>query len=109
MLATIALLALLPTLLALPTTSTKRANSVQISAGRDGLCLSIQGGNGAQYYAGLPVVSLPCGQASYWDISPGSGSVILSNTDFALDAGSTPGNNGGLKIWTSYPGLYQQT
>jgi len=102
------LLALLPCLLAFPTV-TKRADNQLISAGRDGLCLSLQGGKGTAASNGVPVVSLPCDQASTWSISPGSGSVIVSGTNFALDAGSNPGNNGALKVWTSYPGLYQQT
>lgn len=89
----------------------KRATGQLISAGRDGLCLSVQGGSGAALGAGLAVESIACDQASLWDISPGSGSVLVSGSNgaFALDAGSNPGNNQALKIWTSYPGLYQQT
>jgi hypothetical protein len=104
-----ALLALLPTLLAHPF---KRATGQTISAGRDNLCLSVEGGSAAisSLSAGVKVVSLPCEQASTWDISSGSGSVVVSgNSGFALDAGSDPGNNGGLKVWNSYPGLFQQT
>jgi hypothetical protein len=53
---------------------------------------------------------MPCEHALAWDISPGSGSVVLTaNKGFALDAGSEPGDNGGLTIWSSSPGLYQQT
>jgi hypothetical protein len=29
---------------------------------------------------------------------PGSGSVLLTGTAYALDAGTTPGNNGQLKV-----------
>jgi hypothetical protein len=97
------MLALLPTLLALP--HQQRSTGVTIAAGRDGLCLSVVGTPGV----GTPVGSVACNTASKWDINPGSGSVILTGTNFALDAGSSPGNNGALKIWTSYPGLYQQT
>jgi hypothetical protein len=106
MLALLSLLTLLPTLFALPTKG-KRATAQKIRAGRDNLCLSIRGGSTPQ--DGTAVVSVSCDQASVWDISPGSGSVVLSGTSLALDAGSSPGNNGGLKVWTSYPGLYQQT
>ncbi len=87
----------------------KRATKQYIYAGRDGLCLSLGGGSGTIPYNGAPVISLPCAGASVWDISPGSGSVILSGTNFALDAGSNPGDHGSLKVWQSYPGLYQQT
>lgn len=104
----LALLALLPLLLTAEAAPTKRFNRVQIVSGRDGKCL----GAATKPYVGAPVASVDCvntGYATYWDINPGSGSVILSGTDLALDAGSTPGNNGALKVWTSYPGLYQQT
>jgi hypothetical protein len=51
---------------------------------------------------------MECGAAAGWDISPGSGSVILTGTSFAMDAG-VPGNNGLLKVcqavgpWTFRP------
>jgi len=38
---------------------------------------------------------MECGAAAGWDISPGS--VILTGTGFAMDAG-VPGNNGLLKV-----------
>jgi hypothetical protein len=88
---------------------------------------------------GSPLVTMECGAAAGWDIFPGSGSVILTGTSFAMDAG-VPGNNGLLKVcqavrpsfrwavgrigrercsidmtwtniqtWTSYPGLAAQT
>jgi hypothetical protein len=40
---------------------------------------------------------MECGAAAGWNISPGSGSVVLSGTGFAMDAG-VPGNNGLLKV-----------
>ena len=102
------LVALLP-LLALAAASPieKRYNGVFIVSGRDGKCLTAQTRNGA----GEPVYTQDCNTAgtATWDINPGSGSVILHGSNLALDAGSNPGNNGGLKLWTSYPGLYQQT
>ncbi|WWC69835.1 uncharacterized protein I206_103778 [Kwoniella pini CBS 10737] len=107
MLASLALIAV--PLLALVNASPveKRFTSAKIVSGRDGLCLGV-----TKAGVGSPVVSVACSNANYltnWDINPGSGSVILSGTGLALDAGSTPGNNGALKVWTSYPGLYQQT
>lgn len=82
----LALLALLPLLLTAEAAPTKRFNRVQIVSGRDGKCL----GAATKPYVGAPVASVDCvntGYATYWDINPGSGSVILSGTDLALDAG----------------------
>jgi len=109
MLFTQAAIALLP-FLALSTANpiNKRYSGVQIQSGRDGLCLAAAPKTGV----GSPVSTIDCGSTVYptlWDINPGSGSVLLHGTDLALDAGSNPGNNGLLKVWTSYPGLYQQT
>jgi hypothetical protein len=80
----------------------KRANNQLIVSGRDNKCLSPAGGAAAvaagQVGNGTPLVTLDCAQAAGWDISPGSGSVILSGTSFAMDAGNNPGNNGQLKV-----------
>lgn len=91
-------LILLPLLASLVSASpiTKRYTGAKISAGRDGKCLSASG----TPYNGLAVLSVDCAGASTWDINPGSGSVILSGTNFALDAGSNPGNNQGLKVYS---------
>jgi hypothetical protein len=86
---------LLPLTLAAPY---HRATGQLIYAGRDNLCLSIQGGQAASPGRGTPVVSIPCDQASIWDINRGSGSIVVSGTRFALDAGSSPENNGALKV-----------
>lgn len=104
----LALLAFLPLLVlaaAAPSPIQKRFTNAYIVSGRTGRCLSTnpQGGVGA------PVNLVDCSQATKWDINPGSGSVILSGTNFALDAGVNPSNFGRLKVWTSYPGLFQQT
>ncbi|ORX38189.1 hypothetical protein BD324DRAFT_578166 [Kockovaella imperatae] len=83
---------------------------VTISSGRDGLCLSLPQGDSTPAGNGVPVISMDCDQASGWYIDRGSGSVLLAaDPTYALDAGQWPGNFGSLKIWTSYPGLYQQT
>ena len=117
-------------LLALATSASpvKRANNQLIVSSRDQKCLSPAGGAAAvaakQVGNGTPLVTMDCSQAAGWDISPGSGSVILTGTNFAMDAGTTPGNNGLLKVsdcasrvmrlltmktWQSYPGLSAQT
>lgn len=87
---------------------TKRYTGVQIVSGRNGNCLVAAPKTGV----GSAVYTEPCGSsvaAQLWDINPGSGSVLLTQSNLALDAGSNPGNFGALKVWTSYPGLYQQT
>jgi hypothetical protein len=91
-------------LLALATSASpvKRANNQLIVSSRDQKCLSPAGGAAAvaasQVGNGTPLVTMDCNSAAGWDISPGSGSVILTGTNFAMDAGTTPGNNGLLKV-----------
>lgn len=84
----------------------KRYTGVRIISDAHNNCLSVEGGATRQTFEnGLRVVSLPCDDASLWDINHGSGSILVSaNNGFALDAGENPSNNGDLKIWTSYPG-----
>nr|ODO04104.1 hypothetical protein L204_00459 [Cryptococcus depauperatus CBS 7855] len=84
----------------------KRYKGVKIQSYRDRKCLSPANAN---YANGVQVVSVPCDQAHRWDINPGSGSIILTGTNFALDAGTGWDNNEIVKIWQSYPGLFQQT
>ncbi|WRT63113.1 uncharacterized protein IL334_000016 [Kwoniella shivajii] len=104
-------LALLP-LLALPWVSaspvqhTKRYSGVKIQSYRNRKCLSPIGTAGD----GMQVTTVACAQAKTWDINPGSGSVLLhENNKFALDAGTGRDNNEIVKLWTSYPTLFQQT
>nr|XP_031860805.1 uncharacterized protein CI109_003849 [Kwoniella shandongensis]KAA5527877.1 hypothetical protein CI109_003849 [Kwoniella shandongensis] len=92
--------------LAAPTSLSKRYTSVKLKSFRTGQCLSPIGRVLAD---GVPVGTIDCSQARSWDISPGSGSVLISGTNYALDAGDGRTNNEKLKIWTSYPGLFQQT
>ncbi|WVQ82860.1 hypothetical protein IAT38_004995 [Cryptococcus sp. DSM 104549] len=103
----LALLTLLP-LLACVTASPieKRYSGVKIQSYRDGKCLTPSNKN---YGNGVSVTTVGCGQAATWDINPGSGSVVLHGTGFALDAGTGRDNNEGVKIWQSYPTLFQQT
>ncbi|WVF69500.1 hypothetical protein IAT40_004277 [Kwoniella sp. CBS 6097] len=84
----------------------KRYDGVRIQSYRDGTCLTPYG---PRLYDGIQVRTTQCQYAPRWDISPGSGSVILHDTGYALDAGTGRDNNEIVKMWTSYPGLFQQT
>ncbi|KAI9639257.1 uncharacterized protein MKK02DRAFT_39553 [Dioszegia hungarica] len=109
------LVTLLPLLaLVSATPIAKRDASRLIESGRNGgFCLSVEGGRAAvaagKVTDGTPVVTLGCQAASFWDISRGSGSIVVSGTIYAFDIGLTPGNNGPVKVWTSYPTSTQQT
>ena len=46
--------------------------------------------------------------AQNWTITTGETKVQLAGTNFCLDAGSTPGNGVGMKIWQCYAGLAAQ-
>ncbi|WWD21761.1 hypothetical protein CI109_106248 [Kwoniella shandongensis] len=85
---------------------TKRYTGVKIQSNRSGLCLRPVG---VRWGDGTQVNSTDCDIGAYWDINPGSGSVILTGTTLALDAGLGTENNEIVKLWTSYPGLFQQT
>ncbi|WVQ80077.1 hypothetical protein IAT38_002178 [Cryptococcus sp. DSM 104549] len=84
----------------------KRYSGVLIQSFHSGLCLSRYGPRPTD---GTPVQTVDCQYADRWDISPGSGSIIVTGTNYALDAGTGTENNEPVKIWTSYPGLFQQT
>ncbi|WWC59780.1 uncharacterized protein I303_102342 [Kwoniella dejecticola CBS 10117] len=84
----------------------KRYNGVKIQAFRNSLCLSPIGNTLAN---GVVVGAVECYAARTWNINPGSGSIILAGTNFALDAGTGTQNGEGVKIWQSYSGLRQQT
>ena len=101
--------ALLPLLaLGAPTVS-KRAVSSVITA-NNGQCLGFTGST--DLADGTPVGNVDCGSSSVitwtFDVNTPT-SLLASGSNFALDAGSTPGDFGKLKLWQSYPGLYQQT
>ena len=103
--ATFILLSLLAASTSVSASPIKRANNQLIVSTRDNKCLSPAGGAAAvttgQVGNGTPLVTLDCAQAAGWDISPGSGSVVLTGTNYAMDAGSAPGNNGQLKVCPS--------
>ncbi|WVR04858.1 hypothetical protein IAU60_001870 [Kwoniella sp. DSM 27419] len=84
----------------------KRYSGVKIQSYRDSTCLTP---SSPRLYNGVQVTTVPCQAAASWDISPGSGSVVLHGTNFSLDAGTGTQNNEIVKIWQSYPGLFQQT
>ncbi|WVW84307.1 hypothetical protein I302_106341 [Kwoniella bestiolae CBS 10118] len=91
-------------------TPIKRYDAAWIVSAREGKCLGVK--SPAEVGSAVESVNCTTAEPDYltkWDINPGSGSVILFGTGLALDAGSVPGNNGALKVWTSYPTLYQQT
>ncbi|ODN73673.1 hypothetical protein L202_07220 [Cryptococcus amylolentus CBS 6039] len=89
---------------------TKRHDAVKIRSRRNDQCLTPSPSSDTDTYTnGTPLTTVNCTFAKLWDISPGSGSVMLSGTQFALDAGSGKEDNEGVKIWHSYPGLFQQT
>lgn len=85
---TLALFAILAEAVAGSPIEKRYSNSV-IRSGRNGQCLSLPAGVAPSNGAGL--ITTDCNIASRWDINPGSGSVILSGTNFALDAGVPQG------------------
>ncbi|WVQ80074.1 hypothetical protein IAT38_002175 [Cryptococcus sp. DSM 104549] len=78
---------------------------VRILSGSNGQCLHPV----ASPANGIIVGTAECANASLWDIQEGSGSVILHGTNFALDATTGKANGQLVKLWTSYPKLFQQT
>lgn len=62
---------------------------------------------------GAPVVNVACDNGFHngWTIQNGNNDqgIRLTGTEFCLDAGSNPANNGQAKIWQCYPTLFQQT
>jgi hypothetical protein len=98
------LLSLLPFLAtaALASPIVKRADNQLIQSTVSGRCLSPPSGAAgvANGQVGIEtnVVTVDCNDAAAWNISPGSGSVILTGTNYALDAGENPGEQGGVKV-----------
>ena len=97
--------------LALAAPLTKRATTTAKIQGNNGQCLGYSGSTSV--YDGTPLGGVDCNSESaiQWVFTPQSPSSItpLGHSDFALDAGTNPEDFGKLKLWTSYPGLYQQT
>ncbi|KAL0952119.1 hypothetical protein HGRIS_008748 [Hohenbuehelia grisea] len=70
-------------------------------------CLDVRGNVRAN---GTPVQVYDCNGsgAQNWIINTASTKVQLAGTNFCLDAGSTPGNGVGMKIWQCYDNLPAQ-
>ncbi|KAF8978541.1 carbohydrate-binding module family 13 protein, partial [Cyathus striatus] len=70
-------------------------------------CLDVKG---AQFENGTPVQLYKCNgsAAQKWVINGFSTKVKLAGTNFCLDAGSSPGNGVGMKIWQCYDNLPAQ-
>jgi hypothetical protein len=71
-------------------------------------CLDVRG---AIFANGTPVQIYDCNgtNAQKWVIRQGSGQVRVAGTNFCLDAGSSPANGVGMKIWQCYNNLPAQT
>ncbi|WWD06444.1 hypothetical protein V865_004534 [Kwoniella europaea PYCC6329] len=103
---TITVIYLLPSTLASPLT--KRYSSVKIQSYRSLKCLSPVAPP-AEWEDGTRVTTVNCTSAVEWDVNPGSDSILISGTNWALDAGTGDQDNAIIKIWQSYPGISQQT
>jgi len=70
-------------------------------------CLDVRGG---VFKNGTPVQIFDCNNtpAQQWALTRGSTKVKLVGTNFCLDAGSTPGNGVGMKIWQCFDNLPAQ-
>ncbi|KAF8895130.1 carbohydrate-binding module family 13 protein [Infundibulicybe gibba] len=70
-------------------------------------CLDVRAANFAN---GTPVQIFDCNgtPAQKWVIHHGKTAVRLAGTNFCLDAGSSPGNAVGMKIWQCYDNLPAQ-
>jgi len=75
--------------------------------GNDAKCLDVRG---AKFQNGTPVQIFDCNQsaAQKWFLVRGSTKVQLAGTNFCLDAGSSPTNGAGLKIWQCFDNLPAQ-
>lgn len=90
------LLALLPLFaIASPMTIAKRASDVLIVSNKDGKCLAVGTG---PIQNGTPVLGVECQVAPGWDINYGSGSIVLSGTEYAVDIGLNPQDHGQLHV-----------
>ncbi|WVQ94570.1 hypothetical protein IAU59_001650 [Kwoniella sp. CBS 9459] len=98
--------AVLP-LLALASASpiVKRYQGVKIQSVANGRCITPKAPNVETSL----VVAIDCDRAQGWDISPGSGSIILSGTNLALHAKTGTEDHEKLTVEESSPGAFQQT
>ncbi|WWC59782.1 uncharacterized protein I303_102344 [Kwoniella dejecticola CBS 10117] len=84
----------------------KRYSTVKIRAARDNKCLSPFG---TRWTDDTQVTTVDCAGAARWDINPGSGSVILHGSTYALSAVTGNANNEIVQLKTSAPGTFAQT
>ncbi|KZO90248.1 carbohydrate-binding module family 13 protein [Calocera viscosa TUFC12733] len=102
------------------TTSSTSASSSPTTQGvqlhpnyNNGLCLTVALANAydgqAVNIANCFAPSSPYYGFQKWILNRGSGAVQLAGTNFCLDAGVNPHDGVPAKIWTCYPGLFQQT
>lgn len=70
-------------------------------------CLEVTG----PFANGSPVTVAGCNNnpQQQWEISASSTRVKVNGQNYCLDAGSSPGNGVGMKIWTCYDNLPAQT
>ncbi|TFK22304.1 hypothetical protein FA15DRAFT_622740, partial [Coprinopsis marcescibilis] len=71
-------------------------------------CVDVRGGTLAN---GTPIQIYDCNGtgAQRWEIRRGSGQQVkLSGTNFCIDAGTTPGDGVGMKIWECFPDIAAQ-
>ncbi|KAF7436058.1 hypothetical protein PC9H_002884 [Pleurotus ostreatus] len=96
-------LAVLPSALAAPAQVSWRIHP----AVNTNKCLNLRGNVRAN---GTAVDIFDCNltTAQNWVIAPGSTKVQLEGTNFCLDAGSTPANGIGMKIWQCFDDLPAQ-
>ena len=96
--------------LALAAPLAKRTTTSKIYA-NDGQCLGFTGSN--DITDGTPVGAVDCNSSAainwVFDVNQPTSIFPEGSTGWALDAGSDPENFGKVKLWTSYPTLYQQT
>ena len=103
------LVALLPLIASVAYASpvSKRATNQVIQSANSNLCISPASGAAGVANGNVgndvSLVSIPCEDAATWDISRGSGSIILDGTNYAIDAGENPVDNGALKVGLQDP------
>ncbi|KAJ7917764.1 carbohydrate-binding module family 13 protein [Mycena leptocephala] len=75
-------------------------------------CLDVRGAvfaNGTPVQMQVFLYDCNGSQAQKWIIKRGRGSVQVAGTSYCLDAGSSPANGAGMKIWQCYDDLAAKT
>ncbi|WVQ69576.1 uncharacterized protein L199_007796 [Kwoniella botswanensis] len=97
-----------PVVLSSPISLDKRYTAIRIKSLRNKESLHPLGQQ-STWASGTRVGTTSCERAALWNANPGRGSVILYNTDLALDAGTGRDNKEPGQLATSWPGTFQQT